>query len=194
MFIIQESPELLALACLLTAYNSYFSVLLIALLFFYRSPELNPPYGDHLLSPAFGTVSRIVKQNDRTLVTIFLNVYDYHAQYYPCKGIVVSHVHDETGQFAIASDAYKSDKNEKTITTIRTDVGMIVVTQIAGLLVRRISTEDRAGMYIDQAQYLGFIKFGSRVDIEFPTSAFGPLLVRVGDYVDGPNTILVKKK
>jgi phosphatidylserine decarboxylase len=67
----------------------------------------------------------------------------------------------------------------------------IKIIQIAGLMVRRISYTDNTGKSVMKGQKLGFIKFGSRVDIEFSSLHYrlSPE-IKVGQYLDGPNTII----
>lgn len=204
-FILQESPELLAVSLVLVVLGAVYNyrvmavaaVLLITLLYFYRKPIIRV-VGDptDLLSPAFGTISRILPLEDnRVLVTIFLSPMDIHAQYFPCDGEVLEQIYDDTGKFAIASDAYKSDYNEKMITVVDSGVDLIKVTQLAGLMVRRISTPDHTRQRISQGDYLGFIKFGSRVDLEFSLDRYEIIPdIFVGYTVHGPSTRIAYRK
>jgi phosphatidylserine decarboxylase len=205
-FIFSESPLLLLSSIFLIILGKIFNlylmtiaiIILIFLLFFYRKPILTyEPDENYLLSPGFGTVSRILYiENNRVLVTIFLNPFNIHSQYFPCNGTVLEQIYDNTGKYEIASDAYKSDENEKLITIMNSDIDNIKITQLAGILVRRISTPNNIGKVVKQGDYLGFIKFGSRVDIEFSLEKYELLsdYVYQGSILNGPNSKIAIKK
>jgi phosphatidylserine decarboxylase len=204
-FIFSESPALLVFSILLIILGKMFNfylmiiaiIILIFLLFFYRKPILNfTPDENYLLSPAFGTISRVLPlENNRILITIFLSPFNVHAQYFPCSGTVIEQIYDNTGKYEIASDAYKSDDNEKLITIMNSDIDTIKITQLAGVLVRRISTPVViSGTIVKQGDYLGFIKFGSRVDIEFSLDKYKLLSnIYEGVKLNGPNCKIAVK-
>lgn len=174
-------------------------VLIIIYVWFHRAPYIDynlvASSGNYLLSPAYGTISRILHRDGRVLITIFLSPLDIHQQFFPCDGQVISQVYDATGQFKIATDAYKSDQNEKMIHTLQTARGLVQITQIAGLVVRRIFAPEMVGQHVRQGEYLGIIKLGSRVDIEFSTNEYELLNnVAVGSTVEGPHTRLAVQK
>ncbi len=175
------------------------AILVLFYVWFHRTPyidwELVAASDNYLLSPAYGTISRILYSGDRVLVTIFLSPLDIHQQFYPCRGRVLSHTYDATGQFKIATDAYKSDQNEKMIHVMEdARGGIVVITQIAGLVVRRIHAPDRTGQRVAQGEYLGIIRLGSRVDIEFSRKDYMLLPgVEVGLVLSGPHTKLARR-
>lgn len=156
-----------------------------------------------VLSPAYGTVQAIKTSQIDTVngptnythIIIFLSPFDNHDQYYPADAIVDDQVHDYTGRFHLAFQLNKSDMNEKTITTLqpigrlqnRLNGNPIIVQRIAGLIARRITTEHAPGYIAKKGQYMGSIKFGSRVDVIMPTSGVD-LLVGVGEKVYGGKT------
>jgi len=203
-FMLRESPELLSIIiltiligrCIHPRIPIVAFIVLVFMLYFYRIPKLSfRPDSGCLVSPAYGTISRILQlPNNRVLLSIFLNPFDVHAQYFPCDGRVIEQIYDWNGKFSIASDAYKSDDNEKMITILKTDTDIIKITQIAGILVRRISTPNYTGRFVRQADYLGFIKFGSRVDIEFSLDRYRLVdSIRVGSVLSGPNSTIAEK-
>lgn len=205
--ILLESPELAILGISTISLGYIYnktavitvSILYLAvMIYFYRDPcvTLDLIHGETTLkSPAYGTISRIINRDKTTLISIFLSPLDIHLQYYPCNGRILTHIYDNTGKFAIASDAYKSDKNEKIITILVTnDMDMIKIVQIAGMLVRQISTIPRINSNVHQGEYLGMIKFGSRVDLEFPIASYRLMPnIREGVYVTA-NTLLCVKR
>jgi len=183
-------------------------VLLIGfLIWFYREPSYskhtyvwsipeNGKYVDEpniLYAPSYGTVSNIVmdKDKDLTTVSIFLNVFDIHRQYCPCAGKIISTKY-HLGQFNNAMYFEKSSDNESMETIIQMndkDKTQIVVKQIAGLLARVIELDEniKENNQVEQGQYLGIIKFGSRVNITFPSSKY-VLQMKEGSLVNGLDT------
>jgi len=174
----KESPFIGLFFILLTIYlliiKSKYTVIpfiiLIALMIFYRYKTYTIEYNDNIIvSPAEGKITNIMVSNNRILVSIFLSVFNNHTQIYPVNGKVIDRVYDETGRFDIVIDRYKSRDNEKKIHTITMKNNNIVkVVQIAGFLPRRITSSDVVPLDVEAGEYLGMIKFGSRVDLIFP--------------------------
>lgn len=175
-------------------------LILVFYIWFHRKPKIYVNYlmeRNYLLSPAYGTVSRILQLADnRILITIFLSPWDIHHQYYPCDGNVLEQIYDNNGKYAIARDAYKSDENEKVITVMTDARGSVVkITQIAGMLVRRIVTANKIGKSVMQGEYLGVIRLGSRVDIEFSLADYElEGNIKVGSELNGPHSRIAVKK
>ena len=146
-------------------------IILIALMIFYRYKKYTIEYNDNIIvSPAEGKITNIMLlSNNRILVSVFLSVFNNHTQIYPVNGKVIKRSYDDTGQFDIVIDRYKSRDNEKKIHTIKMKNNNIVkVVQIAGFLPRRIASSDVVPLDVEAGDYLGMIKFGSRVDLIFP--------------------------
>jgi phosphatidylserine decarboxylase len=174
-------------------------IIYVCLILFYREPVFKIPYykiqSNELTSPAYGTVYKIIQDPNtkRITVSIFLSPFDIHTQYYPTHGHVVEQVYDCTGKFHLAYELNKSNHNEKVITIMKNlnygkQERYIKITQIAGFLVRRISTIHRQQQLVHAGDYLGMIKFGSRVDLEFDD--IYTVNVREGQYVYGPHTLI----
>jgi phosphatidylserine decarboxylase len=170
-------------------------LILLFILFFFRHPYINIPYIDDnvILSPAYGTIKYIKIKDDYTHIIIFLSPLDVHVQYYPIRGSVINQYHDFSRKFHLAFKLNKSNLNEKIITTIKPNINIdnIIVQQIAGFLVRRISTKIKNipsdGVTVEPGNKLGMIYFGSRVDLILPTKNLN-LLVTVNQKVKGPYT------
>lgn len=191
-------------ACFMYSYNIIASILAVSflcLILFYREPIFKLPFyaiqSDQIASPSYGTITRILHdpETKKRVVSIFLSPLDVHTQYYPTHGHVIKHEHDLNGKFHLAYEWDKSNENEKVITWMKNlnyekEERIVKITQIAGYLVRRISTPPRIGCYVNAGDYLGMIKFGSRVDIEFDDVY--RLQVQEGQYVYGPHTILAE--
>lgn len=188
----KESPFIGLFFILLTIYlfiikNKYRIIpfiILIALMIFYRYKKYTIEYNDNIIvSPAEGKITNITLSNNRILVSIFLSVFNNHTQIYPVNGKVIKRVYDDTGQFDIVIDRYKSRDNEKKIHTITMKNSNIVkVVQIAGFLPRRIASSDIVPLDVEAGDYLGMIKFGSRVDLIFPGD-INKLLVTLHDNI-----------
>ncbi len=171
-----------------------FSLLLVFSLNFFRDPDRKIPEGNNIIiSPADGKVTTIKKINDldvgdnSTLVSIFLNIFDVHANRVPISGKVIS-VNHKGGQFVSAFRHDAADVNEQTTTLFDTALGAVKVKQIAGLIARRILCYAKSGEKMEQGERLGFIMFGSRTDVIFPPSI--NVLVKVGQRVVGTETII----
>jgi phosphatidylserine decarboxylase len=143
--------------------------ILILLVIFYRYKPHDKRYGDNIIiSPAEGTVTYLKQNNDKINISIYINFLNNHTQIYPVNGILLKTIYDDTGKFELANNVRKSRFNEKKIHIIQMKNGIEVkVTQIAGFFVRRIVSPKKANEKVMAGDYLGIIKFGSRVDLEF---------------------------
>lgn len=145
----------------------------------------------HLISPSYGTITGIRDQGDGYIrISIFLNLWDIHEQYSPCGGLIKDKKYKK-GEFNGAYILEKSDKNERLDTLIISPLGLIGVSQIAGLIFKTIISDVSVGQHIEQGDTLGRIKFGSRVDLIIP-SIGTRILSKVGDKVIGGNTVLAE--
>ena len=169
-------------------------ILLIFTFYFFRDPERVVPIGDDILvSPADGLITNITetKEGKKTYikVSIFLSIFNVHIQRLPITGAVTKVDYIE-GKFINATLDKASDENERLKITIKNGNNLIYVTQIAGLIARRIVNYVKPNENINQGERYGIIKFGSRVDIEFPNSF--KLLVNEGQQCIGGETIIAQ--
>ena len=185
---------LLVKIALLPIIAGIFSLILLFSLNFFRDPDRKIPEGDNIIiSPADGKITTITTINDpdvgenSKLVSIFLNVFDVHANRVPVSGNVIS-VNHKDGRFVSAFRHDAADVNEQTITLFDTSFGAVKVKQIAGLIARRILCYAKSGQKMDKGDRLGFIMFGSRTDVIFPPSV--NVLVKAGQRVVGTETII----
>jgi phosphatidylserine decarboxylase len=136
------------------------------------------PDSTSILCPADGKIVVIEEVEkaeyfgDRRIqVSIFMSPNDIHVNWMPISGEVVSRVY-YPGKYLVAWHPKSSLENERTSVVIRTDAGKeILVRQIAGAVARRIVCYAAEGQQASQGEELGFIKFGSRVDLLLPTEA-----------------------
>ena len=169
-------------------------ILLIFTFYFFRDPERVVPIGDDILvSPADGLITNIteIKEGKKTYikVSIFLSIFNVHIQRLPITGEVTKVDYIE-GKFINATLDKASDENERLKLTIKNGNNLIYVTQIAGLIARRIVNYVKPNENINQGERYGIIKFGSRVDIEFPNNF--KLLVNEGQQSIGGETIIAQ--
>lgn len=125
-------------------------------------------------------------------LSVFMTILDVHANWVPVKG-KVKLVKHHNGRFMAAYLPKSSTENERSTIVIETPTGQeILVRQIAGAMARRIVTYVEPGDEVDQEQYMGFIKFGSRVDIFLPLGT--EVLVKLGDKTTGGVTHVARLK
>lgn len=104
-------------------------------------------------------------------VSIFMSPLNVHINWFPMDGNVVYSKYHK-GKYLVAWDPKSSTDNERHSVVIRNDVfGEVLVKQIAGALARRIVNYAHVGITVKQGDELGFIKFGSRVDLLIPLNA-----------------------
>lgn len=153
------------------------SVLLyVFILFFFRLParHLEPDPG-LIYAPADGkvvvieeTVEEEYFKDTRLQISIFMSPFNMHSNRYPVSGHV-KYVNYHAGNYMVAWHPKSSELNERSTIVIETEKGTeILVRQIAGAVARRIVTYAKEGQTVTQGDELGFIKFGSRVDIFLP--------------------------
>ncbi|MCM1311052.1 MAG: phosphatidylserine decarboxylase family protein [Bacteroides sp.] len=101
-------------------------------------------------------------------ISVFMTIFDVHANWFPVDGEVIYVTH-HPGRFLSAWLPKSSTENERSTVVIRTDDGQeILMRQIAGAMARRIVTYAEPGNAANIEDHMGFIKFGSRVDIYLP--------------------------
>ena len=152
-----------------------------------------------VVAPADGKIVCIeeVDENEyfhdrRLLVSIFMSVFNVHANWYPVDGLVKKVAHQD-GRFQAAWLPKSSTENERSMVVIETPEGVeVMARQIAGAMARRIVTYAEAGedCYIDE--HMGFIKFGSRVDVYLPLGT--EVLVSLNEKTVGNETVIAKLK
>ena len=171
-----------------------FLILLIFTFYFFRDPERVVPLGDDILvSPADGLITNISEYKEGkksyTKVSIFLSVFNVHIQRLPVSGQITKIDYIE-GKFINATLDKASEDNERLRLTLKSGSNVIYITQIAGLIARRIICYLKTNERVNQGDRYGIIKFGSRVDIEFPNSY--NLMVSIGQQCIGGETIIAR--
>ena len=207
----KEGYKFLAISILATFIILFFSKFLglvfilitVWVYYFFRDPERYCINDDsYLVSPADGLITDISEKSGPeelrlenttfTKVSVFMNVFNCHVNRFPidCK---VNEVFYKPGDFVNASLDDASINNERNlikITSVQNDE--IVVTQVAGLVARRIVSYCNNTENYKQGQSFGIIRFGSRVDLFFKNNF--KVLVKKGQTVIGGETLLASRK
>lgn len=128
----------------------------------------------------------------RLMVSIFMSLTNVHANWIPCEGTIVKVAH-QNGNFMKAYLPKASTENERSMVVIRTPHGVeVMARQIAGAMARRIVTYSKEGEECFIDDHMGFIKFGSRVDVYLPLGT--EVLVKMGQVTVGDETVIAKLK
>ena len=169
---------------------------------FFRSPKRIFPLDDVeklVVAPADGKVVVIEEvfepdhfKDNRRMVSIFMSPMNVHANWYPVDG-VMKRVGHQKGKFMKAWLPKASTENERSLVVIETPEGTeILVRQVAGAMARRIVTYAEPGEECFIDQHMGFIKFGSRVDVYLPLDA--EICVELEQKTVGDETVIAKLK
>jgi len=178
----------------LTAFYIQFFYFLVCC-FFFRDPirEIKTPNQDKFLSPADGTILSVKDIEDPDIgpskkISIFLSFFNVHRQWVPLNSKVLN-MHYNPGKYFIAFKEKASLDNEHTSILFKdTHDNPFRIKQIAGFIARRIVNHMKPELQVEIGQKLGFIKFGSRVEIIVPNDF--EVFVQKGDKVKGCKTIL----
>lgn len=174
------------------AFTSISGVLYLLVVNFFRSPR-RTFHGDRenvVVSSVDGTVVALeevfepeVLRRKVRMLSVFMTVFNVHANWFPLDGEVLM-VRHHNGRFLSAYLPKASIENERSTILIRATNGQeVLVRQIAGAVARRIVTYAEPGDAANIEEHLGFIKFGSRVDIYLPLDA--EIYVKIGDKTMG---------
>lgn len=173
-------------------------VLVVLVIQFFRNPvrhtHVNPA---HIIAPADGKVVVIEEtveseyfQDKRLQLSIFMSPVNVHVNRNPVGGkIKLARYHK--GKYLVAWDPKSSTDNERTTVVYLTDAGEeVLMRQIAGAVARRIVYYVKEGDTVEQGKEMGFIKFGSRVDLFLPLGT--KVNVNLGDVTRGGETLLAE--
>ncbi|MBS1730533.1 MAG: phosphatidylserine decarboxylase family protein [Bacteroidetes bacterium] len=170
-------------------------IFLIFIISFFRIPIRTLTISDHeIICPADGKVVVIEEMIDqeyfldkRIQVSIFMSPANVHVNRIPVTG-EVKYKQYHKGKYLVAWHPKSSTENERCSAVIENNKGSILVKQIAGALAKRICNYVEKGSNVKQGEELGFIKFGSRVDVLLPLNA--EIKVQINEKVLGGVTVL----
>ncbi len=181
-----------------TALLIFSIIFFLLILQFFRNPSRKLTRGEKVvIAPADGKVVVIEETdepevlNDRRIqVSIFMSPVNVHVNRYPVSGeIIYSKYHP--GAYLVAWHPKSSTENERTTVVIQTNTKIkILLRQIAGAVARRIVCYPKEGWMVRQGEEMGFIKFGSRVDLYLPLNA--KIKVNLNQKVRGGETIIAE--
>lgn len=177
---------------------TFFVISLAFLLFivsFFRLPSRKLTLGDkQIIAPADGKVVVIEETVDeeyfkdkRLQVSVFMSPANVHVNRNPLSGHVVYNQYHK-GKFLVAWNPKSSTENERHSVVIKNASTEVLVKQIAGAVAKRIVNYLEVGQQVEQGQELGFIKFGSRVDLLLPVGT--KLNVQLNEVVKGGVTVI----
>ena len=183
LFLFENFP---VLASIIVGLTLLFLILIIQ---FFRIPKRNKSYEkNEIVCPADGKVVVIEETEEteyfkdrRIQVSIFMSPLNVHANYYPITGRLVYQKY-HPGKFLVAWHPKSSTENERTTMVVKDDSGReVLIRQIAGAVARRICYYGEIDSSVEKGEELGFIKFGSRVDLFLPLDT--NIDVNIGDNV-----------
>ena len=157
------------------AFVAFFVIELIVLWFFRNPNRTVPELNDSkIYAPADGKVVVIEDtqegeyfKDERTMISIFMSPLNVHSNHHPVSGEIAYEKY-HPGKYLVAWHPKSSTENERHTTVYKGAKGEILIRQIAGAMARRIVNYVKAGDKITQGEEVGFIKFGSRVDVFLP--------------------------
>jgi phosphatidylserine decarboxylase len=174
------------------------AVILVLILRFFRKPGRGLNESEfEVLSSADGVVVAIEEVEEPEYMktkciqlSVFMSIHNVHINWYPIAGKVCYYKY-HPGSYLIAHHPKSSTENERTTVVVENSKGQkILLRQIAGMVARRIVCYAKEGSEVKQGQEVGFIKFGSRVDIFLPLDA--EILVSLGEKVKGRITAIAR--
>jgi phosphatidylserine decarboxylase len=172
-------------------------LLLVWVFWFFRIPDREATTGEELvMSPCDGKVVVIEEveepeyfKDKRIQLSIFMSPLNVHVNLYPISG-KVDYVKYHKGKYLVAWHPKSSTDNERCTVVVSNAKTSLLIRQIAGAVARRIVTYSKEGQSVSQNDELGFIKFGSRVDVYLPLGT--QIDVKIGDVVTNKESILAK--
>ena len=164
---------------------------------FFRIPKRTfERQNDIIYSPCDGKVVVIEETTEteyykdkRIQVSVFMSPLNVHNNLYPISGMV-TYTKYHAGKFLVAWNPKASTDNERSTVVVENNKISVLCRQIAGALARRIITYSKAKDSVNSADEIGFIKFGSRVDLFLPIGT--KIEVVIGDKVIGGQSIIAK--
>ena len=170
---------------------------LLLIVYFFRVPNRKIKTSKNVVfAPCDGKIVQIreVEETEffkqkKILVSIFMSPLNVHSNHYPIDGNVV-YTKYHPGKFLVAWNPKSSTKNERSSVVIENTKISVLVRQIAGALARRIVTYSKRNEQVTSGEELGFIKFGSRVDLYLPLST--EINVKLNEKVKAKISIIAK--
>tara|TARA_B100000609_G_C17122932_1_gene385994 strand:+ start:203 stop:859 length:657 start_codon:yes stop_codon:yes gene_type:complete len=171
-------------------------VVIILILQFFRNPKRDINLNsNHIIAPADGkivvleeTIEHEYFKDKRIQISIFMSPFNVHVNRYPISG-EIKFTKYHPGNFLVAWHPKSSTENERTTIVVENKkIGPILLRQIAGAVAKRIILYAKKGEQCSQGDDMGFIKFGSRVDLFLPLDS--KINIKMNDIVKGGKTLI----
>ncbi len=168
-------------------------VLALYVAWFFRNPQRAiPSEAGAIVSPADGKVVAVRQLEDGSqAMSIFLNIFNVHVNRSPIEGVIEGAEYT-SGKFVPADRPEASTVNERNKLVIVDGSFRLEVTQVAGLIARRIVCWSKTGDRLGRGERFGLIRFGSRVDLRFPKDC--EIVAKVGQKVAGGRDIIARRR
>jgi len=158
--------------------------LVILFLVFFRDPDRT--IGKGVVACADGRIRETKRLEDEVIgtcimVSTFMNLYNVHVNRMPIDGRIVDVKH--YSGWHLPAFKKESEKNERVILIVDSDIGRVKIVQIAGAIARRIVVYVKKGDKIGKGDRIGIIRLGSRVDVYLPEDKIKKINVKIGDFV-----------
>jgi phosphatidylserine decarboxylase len=179
------------LLILLSVVSVFFFLISCLLIVFFRDPERS--IGPGVVAVADGKIREITTMHDTEVgeciqISTFMNIHNVHVNRMPLDGTIEEITHYRGAH--LPAFKKESEKNERVVLLIHTDIGRIKIVQIAGTLARRIVPYVSKGNAVKKGGKIGLIRLGSRVDLYLPTKRIKPLAIQVTNKIKaGEDTI-----
>lgn len=173
-----------------------FFIIIYFLLYFHRNPEYDTINisKDIFYSPAQGKILNIEQEHNKIKISIFLSIFDNHTQSIPIECKKIDEIY-KYGNFYFAQNLDGSDYNQQLIHVLKTEYGIIHIIQYTGFFTRRIySLSSKRDKIYKVGDKLGYIRFGSRVDVVLPKNIISKILVKKDKKIDILEPLFVLKK
>ena len=199
--IVAASAELLALAFFFNFMDNIFvgvlffmvTLAVAMVVWFFRDPDREIGMG--VVAPADGVVTGVEERVEADVggtslrIVIFMNVHNVHVNRIPLAGTVLSTTHHPGSH--IPAFSKDSERNERQVTVLETEIGRMKLVQIAGTVARRIVPYIEKGDVLAKGERLGIILFGSRVDLYLPAGRVR-VVARKGDRMKAGESTVVE--
>ncbi len=186
----------LGIATYLAIVVALFFLIIVLQFFRYPSREIIKDNEGFVIAPADGkvvviedTIESEYFEDERLMISIFMSPLNVHSNHHPISGEIVRSTY-HSGKYLVAWHPKSSTENERHTTVYKNGNQEILVRQIAGALARRIVNYVKTGDNVDVGGEMGFIKFGSRVDIYLPVGT--EYKVKLGQKVKAKLDVIAK--
>jgi len=166
-------------------------IISFTLVIFFRDPKRKT--GQGVVAVADGIIREITDEIDTdvgkcTKISTFMNIHNVHVNRMPLDGKILDIIHYNGGH--LPAFKKESERNERVVLLLKTEIGTVKIIQIAGTLARRIVPYVKKGDTVKKGEKIGLIRLGSRVDIYLPAKKIQTITVNVKDKIKaGEDTI-----